>query len=86
MEDCRLYYPAFARRLNEPGYKEDRACARLEGEDHTVRRCLVAWSSTDGLKLTGKANTVEDCLVHDVSWDGSLSHVAYRTEQPRQGG
>ncbi len=82
VEDCRLFYPAFARRLNEPGCSEDRVGIRLEGDHHTVRRCLIAWSSTGGLTLTGRSNLVEDCLLHDVSWDGSLRHVAIVVNNP----
>lgn len=76
VEDCRLRYPSFARRLNEPGYKEDQVCARMEGDGNTARRCLFAWASTDGLTMSGRRNLIEDCMLHDISWDGSLSHVA----------
>jgi len=76
VDNCRLHYPAFARRLGEPGHGEDKVFALMEGRGHIVRGCLFAWASTDGLKLVGQSNTVEDCLVRDTSWDGSLHHVA----------
>ena len=74
VEDSRLLYPAFARHLGQPGYAEDRGCAQMNGDDHTVRRCLFTRAATDGLRMSGRRNTVEDCLVEDVSWDGSLAH------------
>jgi hypothetical protein len=80
VEDARLLYPAFARHLDEPGHTEDRACPQMNGDDHAVRRCLFAWSATDGLRLSGRRNTVEDCLVQDFSWDGSLAHGGLRLE------
>ena len=74
VEDSRLRYPAFARHLDQPGHAEDRGCAQMNGDDHTVRRCLFARAATDGLRMAGRRNTVADCLVEDVSWDGSLAH------------
>ena len=76
VENCHLYYPSFARRLDERGYKEDKAVCLIDGDNHAVRRCLIAWASTEGVKLKWRSNTVEDCLIRDVSWDGSLAYAA----------
>jgi hypothetical protein len=54
----------------------------MTGDHNTVRRCLIAWASTDGLTMAGRSNTVADCFVHDVSWDGSLRHTAISLSNP----
>lgn len=82
VEDCHLDYPSFARRISEPGFKEDRVSARMAGNHHTVRRCLIAWASGQGLSLTGLSNLVEDCIVHDACWDGSLKDTPILLNNP----
>jgi len=86
IEDCHLLFPTYARRYNDPAAKEpwkDRTL--VEGDDCTIRRCSVAYTPTTGLQVKGQSNLIEDTLVHDVCWNGSLRYVGMNLTGPSLG-
>lgn len=76
VSDCNLLYPVFSRRLEEPNYSQDSVKTKMDGINNTVQGCSFGYASTEGLKMIGKKALVENNLIHDVSWYGSLKHVA----------
>jgi hypothetical protein len=75
IEGCHFLYPALARRLDEKGFTEDGVGCQISGRWNTVRQSSFAIGSTFGLKIQGQGNLVEDNLVHDFCWNGSLKFV-----------
>ncbi len=83
IEGCRFRFPTFVRTIWDPAGKErwlDKTL--ITGSHNTVRRCHFEFCAAGGLSLTGKDVLVEDNLIHDVSWYGSLRHVPLRTGGP----
>jgi Pel9A-like, right handed beta helix region len=50
----------------------------VSGTHNIVRRCSLPHSPTSGLVVTGSDNTVENCLIHDISWYGSPRDAPFR--------
>jgi len=79
IDNCHLRYPTYARRIWDPASREPWTDQTLaSGSNNTVRRCSLAYIPTSGLIVTGTDNVVEDTLIHDVCWYGSLRHVPLR--------
>jgi len=73
--NCNLPYPVHARRLSEPGYNQDSVITKMIGNHNEIQNCSFAYGSTAGLKMVGKNNLVNNSLIRDFSWYGSLKHV-----------
>ncbi|KPK49576.1 MAG: hypothetical protein AMS22_13495 [Thiotrichales bacterium SG8_50] len=81
IEDCRLVFPSYSRKpiegIQTPSdFEKEQRCASFVGEDNTVRRTVIAYASGSGLYIKGKSNMVENCIIHDVSWYGTLRECA----------
>lgn len=79
IEDCHLRYPGFSREITER-YKHPHRrlapCASIKGDHNVVRKCSIGYSSGTGLRVKGAYNLIEDNLIHDVCWSGSLDYSA----------
>ena len=81
VEDCHLRYPTYARIFPDPGRRgpeEARgviSATRMRGAHHTIRRSSLAHSGMAGFAIRGDHARIEDCLVRDVCWNGSLNFV-----------
>ncbi|MFP4026826.1 MAG: right-handed parallel beta-helix repeat-containing protein [Candidatus Brocadiia bacterium] len=84
VENCHLRYPTFGRFFPDPG--GDRppqalnvlTATTMTGRDHVIRGCSLKRSSMAGLEILGAHSLVEDCLVQDVCWNGSLRFAGIR--------
>ncbi|MBL7220040.1 MAG: right-handed parallel beta-helix repeat-containing protein [Phycisphaerae bacterium] len=92
IENCSLDYPTYASpparaksdipkqvaRTNAMflGGLRGLAPTLISGKGNVVRNCSIAFSEAPGLILTGSANTVENCLIHDIDWRGLGNGVA----------
>ena len=77
VEDCELLYPTYTRTITD--YDEDRkesVITKIVGDRNTVRRCSLAYPNNLGLMMMGNANVVENCIIHDVNWYGTLIYPA----------
>jgi len=77
VEDCELLYPSYSRTITE--YDADRkesVFSKIVGDHNTVRRCSLAYSNNMGLMVMGNYNVVENCIIHDVNWSGTLIYPA----------
>ncbi|MHC4123829.1 MAG: right-handed parallel beta-helix repeat-containing protein, partial [Planctomycetota bacterium] len=76
VENCRLLFPSYCRRLTELDPAPKRSpVTKIRGNYNTVRTTSIAYASNSGLVVTGAANVVENCIIHDVGWKGSLHHA-----------
>lgn len=77
VENCDILFPNYSRMLTDTAEKGKRRSdfqTRLDGRHNTVRKVRVAYGNTGGIQVSGKNNTVENCIVHDVCWAGNLHH------------
>jgi len=85
VENCHLRYPTYARRIWDPAAKEPWTDqTRMSGSHNTVRRCSLAYSPTSGLVMSGTHNVVEETLIRDICWYGSLRHVPLSVRAPKR--
>jgi len=75
VENCLLLYPVYSRHLFEPGHKQDQQVTKMIGNHNTVKNCSFAYGSTVGLQMVGKNNLVENNIIHDFCWYGSLRYT-----------
>jgi len=73
IERCRIRFPAYSRHVKDPAHKE-KCRTSVVGNRNTVRHCSLGFSSHAGLNVAGRSNLVEECLIHDVCWHGSLGY------------
>ena len=77
IESCNVLYP-------RPYYHTERwkeaAGVSLKGKFNTIKKCEVAYSWGSGISMRKLNNNnptedglVEECLVHDVNWSGSIA-------------
>ena len=77
VENCGLLYPSYSRTITE--YDQDRresVFTKITGDHNTVRHCSLAYTNNLGLMVMGGDNTVENCIIHDVNWSGTLIYPA----------
>lgn len=77
IEDCHVRFPSYSRLITE---REGQAtpCTMVRGDRNRVERCSLSFASGTGLDVRGDANSIDNNLVHDVCWSGSLDYVAIR--------
>ena len=81
VKNCHLLFPSYTRELLDSCAKPKRratAYTVMHGDFNTVRNSSLAYSPTMGLEMVGRRSTVENCLVHDVCWVGSLRYAPIR--------
>jgi len=81
IENCRLVFPSYSRKPYEAiqtvsDFEEEQRCTSVVGGHNTVRHTIIAYASGTGLYIKGNSNMVENCIIHDVSWNGSLRECA----------
>lgn len=81
IENCRLVFPSYSRKPYEgiqtvSDFEEEQRCPAVVGGYNTVRHTIIAYASGTGLYIKGNLNMVENCIIHDVSWNGSLRECA----------
>ena len=76
VDGCHLLFPTYSRDLTELGDPRRPSPATLiSGERNMIRNSSLAFSNTHGFVMRGSHNVIENSLVHDVCWNGSLSYV-----------
>lgn len=71
VEDCRLEYVDHFREVN--GYSVRSPKNSVSGEGNLWRRCLVAYSAGTALRVTGKGNRLDNSIIHDADYTGSVA-------------
>jgi len=86
VDSCHLLFPTYTRELTDLN-AERRASPRtlMFGDFNTIRNCSLGWSATVGFVVRGRQTRVENCLVHDVCWNGSLRYAGIDIASPAQG-
>ncbi len=75
VEGCHLRFPVFEREIPEMEQPRHASVRTLVSGDHNVvRNCSLAHSPTSGLTVRGLHNLVENNLIHNVCWSGTLTY------------
>jgi len=79
IDDCHLLFPTYTRDLTDLGAPvKPTPSTFVSGDHNSVRGSSLAFASGHGLTVLGSHNLVEECLVRDVCWNGSLKYVGIR--------
>ncbi len=76
VEYCCLRFPSFVRGVpdaDEP--RRHSAGTHVTGRDNVVRSCSLAYCANYGVRVRGQRNRVENCLIHEVNWSGTLRYT-----------
>ena len=77
VENCELLYPSFARTITEyDQVRSESVFTKVTGDRNTVRHCSLAYANNLGLMMMGNGNLVENSIIHDVNWSGTLIYPA----------
>ena len=71
VDDCHMLFPTYARELGG-----ESSTTSMTGSYNTIRNCSIGYTPLAGLAMKGSYNTLENNLVHDVCWNGSLAYPA----------
>jgi hypothetical protein len=75
VDGCHLLYPTYARELgSQRGGRTP--MSGMSGSHNTIRNSTLGFTPVSGLVMNGAYNTLDNNLVHDVCWNGSLSYTA----------
>ena len=69
VQDCRLRYVDHFDEM--PGGKVPAARNVVTGRDNEWRHCSIAYSAGSALRMAGKGNRLENCIVHDANYLGT---------------
>jgi hypothetical protein len=79
IDGCHLEYPTYAKQLTEfDADPHSTPSTVVSGTGNTVSNCSLLHSSTGGFSLLGSDNLIENTLVSDFCWNGSLRYVGIR--------
>lgn len=71
VNDCHFKYPSWSRFLPDTTIEDDMAYCYIRGCENTVKNSSFSWCATKGLDISGMANIVDNCVLHDLSWYGN---------------
>jgi len=76
IDGCHLQFPTYARRIADTAAPDECAAeTHVTGNDNVIRNVSLAWTPVSGLAVRGQRNTVENSLIHDTCWLGSLREM-----------
>jgi len=76
VDGCHLLFPVYARRLQDKQARDELGVlTTMTGTHNVVRNTSLAHSPTGGITVSGRYTTVDNCLIRDTCWFGSLRHL-----------
>jgi len=84
VDDCHLLFPTYSRELSVRRGGEEIAVTRMSGSHNIIRNSTLGYTPLSGLVMTGPYNTLDNNLVHDVCWGGSLGYPAISMGSDRE--
>ena len=76
-EDFSMLYPSYTRTITE--YDAERTVSPMTtvtGDHNTIKKVSMAYANNMGIITMGAYNTVENCIIRDVNWFGTLIYPA----------
>jgi len=82
VDGCHVRFASYSREaLERAARRSATPRTQMSGSHNTIRRCSIGHASNTGLSISGAHNLVEDNVIHDVCWNGSLDHSALKLGQ-----
>uniref|UniRef100_UPI003216CEE9 hypothetical protein n=1 Tax=uncultured Draconibacterium sp. TaxID=1573823 RepID=UPI003216CEE9 len=76
VDRCHIRFPNAARTLDELNMpSKPTICTQMIGHHNSVINSSLAFSPTFGLRMLGSFNLVENNLIYDINWVGSLAYA-----------
>jgi hypothetical protein len=82
-ENCTLNYPTYNRLLTETQpikTREAGTVTEISGNYNTISNIELSYANTLGISVKGTQNLIENCMIHDVNWVGSINYPAIKIE------
>jgi Right handed beta helix region/Chondroitinase B len=77
IENCELLFPTYSRTITEyDEVRKESIITKISGDHNKVYHCSIGYSNTLGLLMMGNYNIVENCIIHDINWFGTLIYPA----------
>ncbi len=79
IDGCHLLFPTYTRELaelNAPPHRHATPRTEMIGDYNVFRNSSLAYTPIGGVVMSGRQNLVENNLIHDICWCGSLRYVA----------
>ena len=77
VDHCSLLFPTYSRRITEfDDPSKPSPVTSVNGQRNTVRNTDITYASGTGLEVVGTSNLVENCIIRDVCWSGTLKYPA----------
>jgi hypothetical protein len=77
ISNCNLKYPTYSRTITE--YDTDRkesVITKITGDNNLVDKISLSNANNMGLMMMGNYNIVNNSIIHDVNWSGTLIYPA----------
>lgn len=82
-ENCTLTYPTYNRLLTENQPIKTRVSGtvtEISGNNNTISNIELSYANTSGIFVKGAQSLIENCMIHDVNWVGSVNYPAIKIE------
>ena len=79
VENCDFRFPAYTMMVGETmprgkGWFQTPATS-VTGRENVFKGLYVAYAGGPGIQAAGCSNRVDDCIVHDACWNGTINHA-----------
>lgn len=75
--NCNLKYPTYSRTITEyDAERKESVITKITGDHNTVDKISLAYANNMGLMVMGNDNKVNNSIIHDVNWSGTLIYPA----------
>lgn len=77
VKNCKLLFPTYNRLLTDTypiGERTKLITTQITGNNNKITQLGLAYTNTTGISIQGKNNLIENSIIHDVNWVGSLNY------------
>jgi len=72
VKNCNFLYPSYSKRMlgntGDPDITTVEQVSKSDLSECTVRNCIFEYTDGPGIYMTGRNNTIENCLFHDIDY------------------
>ena len=77
VSNCNLKYPTYSRTITEyDAERKESVITKITGDYNLVDKISLSYANNMGLMVMGNYNKVNNSIVHDVNWSGTLIYPA----------